>query len=456
MQTGRPLHFSGLALALCLALVCPVMRAESVKLEKPVRLPPGVQKADKTRLAGAVVSFDDAGFDYTDTRGRAQTVRWDELDAAAAYSVRRELIHAAHPADEKARAAAYLELGRAVSGRPGGKELAEKAFAVALRLDPQLKDQVEQARAAVADGRETAGGDGKPGAASDGKAAGAAPGPQVVGPVQARFWGKLSDEDQAAHVKVLNAFAEDAAKKVGRPLALFETSYFLFYSDLPAREAANWAGLLDRMYARLAELFAVEKGANVWRGKALVFVFARSEDYHKFQALCHGTNSVGSDGMCHAYGDGTVHIAFYRQPQELDFAHVLVHESVHGFLHRYRSPARVPSWANEGLAEVIATELVPRNGRPQQMRNAAKAWLVRYNGMGGMFDAEHIQGWQYPVAYALCEYMIRQSKRNYVAFINGIKDGLSWEASLEQKYQAPQARLVQAFGESLGIKQLKE
>ena len=52
--------------------------------------------------------------------------------------------------------------------------------------------------------------------------------------------------------------------------------------------------------------------------------------------------------------------------------------------------------------------------------------------------------------------MVRQNKRRYVDFITGIKEGLSWEESLEQRYKAPRDRLVKAFGESLGTKGLKE
>ena len=86
----------------------------------------------------------------------------------------------------------------------------------------------------------------------------------------------------------------------------------------------------------------------------------------------------------------------------------------------------------------------------------AKNALQQFGGMGGMLDAGHISGWQYPVAETLCAFMIRQSKRNYVDFIVGIKQGLSWEESLKQRYKAPRDRLVRAYGESLNLKGLKE
>jgi hypothetical protein len=67
-------------------------------------------------------------------------VAWGELDARAAFVVRKSLIN---PKD----AAAHLELGRLLLPLPGGQEWAEKAFALALKLDAGLEGDVEQLRA---------------------------------------------------------------------------------------------------------------------------------------------------------------------------------------------------------------------------------------------------------------------------------------------------------------------
>jgi hypothetical protein len=210
------------------------------------------------------------------------------------------------------------------------------------------------------------------------------------------------------------------------------------------------------MYGRLSDLFATGKGVNVWRGKALVFVFQKDADYHRFQRLMHQTDSAGSAGMCHSFGNGDVHIAFYRQPDEMLFAHVLVHESVHGFLHRFKTPARIPSWVNEGLAETISSELVPRAGRANQVAASTRAGLQRNGGLGGILAADPIVGWQYPVAESLTTFMIGQNKKGYVNFVMGIKEGMTWQDALKERYKAPRAALVRVFGESMKIKDLKE
>ena len=51
--------------------------------------------------------------------------------------------------------------------------------------------------------------------------------------------------------------------------------------------------------------------------------------------------------------------------------------------------------------------------------------------------------------------MIQQSKKGYVEFINGMKDGLRWDEALKQKYGVTTEQLVRAYGISMGVPDLK-
>lgn len=268
-------------------------------------------------------------------------------------------------------------------------------------------------------------------------------------------WPELTPEAHAKMIEQLKTFSKETAEKVNDSLRLLETKYFLFYTDLPSGEARKWAYLLDKMYHRLCNLFGIAKGTNIWHGKALILVFAQKKDYQQFWRTMLDIDPGWSDGMCHSRSDGQVVIAFYRQPDEMDFATILVHESVHGFLHRYRSPVHIVSWANEGLADVIAYELVPKSRQmPIKQRNAKSAMIER-GGLGkDFFIADQIEPWQYGVASGLTTYMIKQHKKGYVAFINGIKDGVSWKESLATNYGVALKRLVHFYGKSIGIKSL--
>jgi hypothetical protein len=115
----------------------------------------------------------------------------------------------------------------------------------------------------------------------------------------------------------------------------------------------------------------------------------------------------------------------------------------------------VPSWANEGLAEAIASDMVPQKGIAQSAAAEARADLQRRKNLEKFFDEDHIVAWQYPVARTLAEFMIQQNKQGYVEFINGIKDGMPWEESLRTKYGVTVDRLVNAYGLAMGVSGLK-
>ena len=100
-------------------------------------------------------------------------------------------------------------------------------------------------------------------------------------------------------------------------------------------------------------------------------------------------------------------------------------------------------------------ELVPAAGIRQSSDAQAKVELRKPDAMKSFFDGGQISFAQYPIARTLSEFMIRQNKRGYVDFINGIKDGLSWQESLEQKYGAQVGKLIPAYGASMGVQGLK-
>ena len=421
----------------------PAAAADAVKLDKPIRV--ATVAADKSKVAGRIASYDASGFELLDDKGVAKTVKWSSLPPAKVMEVYTLLL-------PKGTAQQWIEAGQVIYHLEGGKDVAEKAFARALRMDSRVKAAVDDAKKAPPAMAAAAGGGGA-GGGDDKELIGEAGKVLNRDEVLKKLWGPQSEEDQAKAVAELKEFVVKHPKLKDESLKLYETKYFLFFSDLKQDEAKKWAGLLDRMYDKLAELFAVPKGANIWRGKCLIFVFARAADYHAHESSTYRVDSAQSAGMCHSFGNGFVHVAFYRQPEELQFAHVLVHESVHGFIHRYRSHVTAPNWVNEGLAEVIAAELVPQKARQTDTRFRAAEGVRENGGVGATFySARNIEGWQYPVAETLAAFMIAQNKAGYVAFVNGVKDGMEPEESLEKHYGADRERITAAYVASLGVK----
>jgi hypothetical protein len=421
--------------------------AQATVLDRPIRVI--TQNSSGDRVDAMVVSFDENGFEAIGPNRTSRRVAWADLPAAKVLQVHQRLLRDA-PAGE------WVELGAMLRLRPDGEVPAQQAFRQALRLDPSVAARIEQLeQTALPTPQPTSRPSGSPmmpQRGGDGSDPVAPPQPDQQGPSQDKGWPELNDEQMQQAIEELHLFADQASQTVGTPLTAYETDYFLFYTDIRPGEARRYLALLDNMYRRLAGLFDLPTDVNIFRGKALVLVFQQERDYQLFQRQVHGVDPGLSAGMCHGFGDGTVHIAFHRQPNELEFLHLLVHESVHGFLHRYRDRPHVPSWMNEGLAESVAAQLVANRGKHQQIQQLARDNLRRHQfSMGGMMSDLRIEAWQYPVAQTLAGYLLERDVRAFGEMINAVKDGRGWQEALRNSYGMDPAQLSEAYGEWMGF-----
>lgn len=437
-------------LILTLGLASLPLMATAGKLDKPIPLT--VNTRDHGRLSGHMTAFDAEGFDLALDDEQTRRVPWEQLPAPRVYRMHEVLLRGEDDAGPR-----WLEIAAMMREMDGGRSVSEAALNRATRLDPGLEEKAERIRQGLPPDQlepepdQPSDDSAEP---DDGHGHEHAGGPRVVGTTQADLWGELPEALMASSIEELKTFAEETEKTMDVRLSLHETDNFLFYSDLNQEEAVFWARQLEAMYDRLCGMFDLDKEKNIFRGKCLIFVFQKDADYRRFQLTMHQTDPGNSTGMAHGYGNGYTHVAFYRQPDKWEFAHLLVHEAVHAFLHRYRSPVHVPSWANEGLAETIAAALVPKARINQRRVTYAEKELRLRGNLGNMFDAGQIEGWQYGPARMLTEFMIAQDKKRYANFINGIKDGKSWRESLDSEYGVELDRLVQAFGRDMGLREL--
>jgi hypothetical protein len=86
----------------------------------------------------------------------------------------------------------------------------------------------------------------------------------------------------------------------------------------------------------------------------------------------------------------------------------------------------------------------------------ARAFMQSTGSLGpAFFTAEHIQPVQYGIASQLVRFLVARDRRKFDQFLRGIKEGMTPEESLEAAYQGSLADLIAAFGQSLGVPQLK-
>lgn len=268
-------------------------------------------------------------------------------------------------------------------------------------------------------------------------------------------WPELSAEEHAAEVKLLKAFAEKVREAYPK-LTISETHEFIMVTDMPQNEIGPYVANLDSMHDFLCDLYGIPRGEPVWKGKCIVFAFMSEEDFIAFEGRFMGAGLAGAHGVCHQSSDGRVIMACHRGPMADAFAHMLVHETSHGFNHRWMSPARLPNWLNEGIAEWVGTQVVPHSKQVPLKEAQSLMYMQQTGSLGPQYlTRQNIDAVQYGISSALVKFLVNKDRKKFAEFVRGIKEGMTAEESLQASYKGSINDLVGAFGKSIGIPNLK-
>jgi len=268
-------------------------------------------------------------------------------------------------------------------------------------------------------------------------------------------WPQLSADEHAAEVTALEAFVKQVQGAFPK-LALDATHEFLVATDIPPAQMKPFVAGLDRMHDVLCDLYGIPRGEPVWKGKCLVIAFHDDEDFVAFEGRFMQNDGRGAYGLCHQRSDGRVITACHQGSDAAAFAHMLVHETSHGFNHRWMSPVRLPNWLNEGIAEWVGTQVVPQSNQvPLKEAHAVEAMRARGDLGAEFFTADNIQAVQYGMASGLVKFLTGRDPRKFAAFVRGIKEGVPVEESLRDAYGATLDELVAAYGQAVGVPGLK-
>ncbi|RLT13319.1 MAG: hypothetical protein DWI25_07360 [Planctomycetota bacterium] len=271
-------------------------------------------------------------------------------------------------------------------------------------------------------------------------------------------WPLLTAEQQAAHVAALEAFVGEV-RQAFPSLQVSNTHEFLVATDIPAAQMAPYVASLDAMHDFLCDLYGIPRGEPVWKGKCLVLAFLKEEDFTAFEHRFMQTQMKGAHGICHQTSDGRVVMACHRGDDPSTFAHMLVHETSHGFNHRWMSPTHLPNWLNEGIAEWAGTHVVPAC-RQVPLKEARALEFMRARGTTGpgFFDNgpnAHIEAGQYGIASSMVKFLVARNRKKFAEFVQGVKEGTSVEESLQQTFKASLDEVLKAYGKSIGLPGLR-
>ena len=268
-------------------------------------------------------------------------------------------------------------------------------------------------------------------------------------------WPPLSAAEHAAEVTALEAFVKEV--QGGFPdLSLDATHEFLVATDIPADQMRPFTAGLDRMHDFLCDLYGIPRGEPVWKGKCLVIAFRNEADFVAFEGRFMRVDAAGVHGLCHQRSDGRVIMACHHGGDASAFAHMLVHETSHGFNHRWMSPQRLPNWLNEGIAEWVGTKVVPQCNQVP-LKEARALGTMRASGQlgEGFFTADNIQPVQYGMASGLVKFLTTRDPRKFAEFVRSIKEGVPMEESLRATYGASLDELVGGYGKAVGLPGLR-
>jgi hypothetical protein len=174
-----------------------------------------------------------------------------------------------------------------------------------------------------------------------------------------------------------------------------------------------------------------------------------------------GNPDPSAQGICHGDTAGRVIISIWKGNHEAFFAKVLVHETAHGFVHRYKSSVFIPSWVNEGIADWVAAAVVQADKSAQQRQRDAALRVRQTGSLGGNFfdEGQNIQGWQYGVASSLVDMMLKldtsKTRTKYKEFFDLMKEGHKPEEALQKTYGANFEQLTAHYGSLVGVPNLR-
>jgi len=267
---------------------------------------------------------------------------------------------------------------------------------------------------------------------------------------------KSTPEQDAAEMTQSRDVAKDVEKTLSLKFQEIQTRHFVIFTDWPNANQFLKTNL-EGAYSVVSRQFDIPDTENVFIGKLPVFMFNRFDDFKKY-AQQYDELGLGNEvqGYYAGHDNGGGHLAMWKpevhsdgsndgQPQHdpvNQWAYTLTHEFTHAFVARYRTNRSIPTWLNEGVAEVIASRQFPR---PKAVEYA-KEFAAKNESIAEIFEEDGFKGaGAYPVMRTVVETMIRHDRAAFLKFFDSIKDGAKPEVALKKYYGCDYEGLEKAW-----------
>lgn len=439
--------------SLCLAAVAMghAPAEERFEPDRPVRTSLRIE-GRSTPLRGEIRQWAFGAF-WVQRQGSdiALEIPWSDLQPKAVYETTRGMLG-------RDDADGYFRLGIEML-RLGDERLADRAFRFAQRQDGSLGEHIERAQSIHGDGGDPRDAYAEMiGSRESGAAGGAVDGGHLPPPMEddagaikgATPWPALGAEAREQAIIDQREYVRTAGFERGDPeRRIHETDHFIVAADMSERDLRRWSATLETMYETMLETLELPKETDLYAGKCMVFLFNSRDSFMKFERVAMGIDASRFGGLCHQRGNNVI-LSFYRWGSDTEFQSVLVHESVHGVMYRYRTPAALPTWANEGLADYIAGRLTPESQEPREHWTHVKAAIARGLDPMSIMEQSYRDGsWftqdSYPTSHMLVRFLIKYKPREFKQWIDLIKAGKPWEGAMGEAFGIDADMLARGF-----------
>ncbi|MBI5725761.1 MAG: hypothetical protein HZA50_17510 [Planctomycetes bacterium] len=260
-----------------------------------------------------------------------------------------------------------------------------------------------------------------------------------------------------ATIRIFRETAEDwaeKAKKFAPILHLIETQHFLIYSAWEKNQDKGMSEAIENMYRVLCQQFVVDAKDQYWAGKLPIFVMATKEQFTTFTNEIDKVKRPDSAGYCGATSKGFAYIVT-SQVKDINFFYELViHESTHAFLNRYKTNVLIVTWINEGIADYMAATLVPNSIAHNRYIDAARMAIAEKKDVQFVF--REVKGaFAYGIAQSLIRYLIQRDGKAFLKFIKLMKEGKTDDEALKEAYKLTKEQLVAEWNKAAAANAIK-
>lgn len=185
------------------------------------------------------------------------------------------------------------------------------------------------------------------------------------------------------------AMTRDMLQQGALALASVPSAHCTFLTNAERAPLARWMHAAEKTYEYLSRILGGDGFHPPFHG-TLPIVILPSRDRFVLAESQLFNQLIGpqTQAICHYRGRSAFIFAAYPEPGQ-DLTPALVREICHAFLHGYGSPARLPRWAQEGLAEAVVSAVTGAG----QMEGDARKEAVALVRRPGQFQEVLLSGW---------------------------------------------------------------